>query len=153
MRVMVLVKASKNSEAGVMPSEEMMVAMGRFNEELVQAGILVDGDGLEPSRDGKRIRFADGKTTVVDGPFPSTSELVAGYWIWEVKSMDEAVEWARRCPPPMPGEVSELEIRPFLEAADFGEAFTPELREAEQRMRAEVERKHGRTPAGSPSAG
>lgn len=117
MRVMVLVKASKNSEAGVMPSEEMMVAMGRFNEELVQAGILVDGDGLEPSRDGKRIRFADGKTTVVDGPFPNTSELVAGYWIWEVKSMDEAVEWARRCPPPMPGEVSELEIRPFLESA------------------------------------
>lgn len=141
MRVMVMVKATKNSEANVMPSKELLEAMNRYNEELVKAGILVDGGGLHPSSRGKRIRFADGKTSVIDGPFPHTEELVAGYWIWEVKSMDEAVEWALRCPAPMPGEEGELEIRPFLEPEDFGEAYTAELRESEERMRAEVERR------------
>lgn len=143
MRVMVLVKASKKSEAGVMPSMELMAEMGKFNEELVKAGILVDGDGLKPSSHGKRIRFSSNGKTVVDGPFPHTSELVSGYWIWKVESMDEAVEWALRCPPPMPGEESEIEIRPFFEAADFGEALTPELREKEEKMRAAADRQHG----------
>lgn len=143
MRVMVMVKATKNSEANVMPSTEMLTAMNKYNEELVKAGIMVDGGGLHASSRGKRIRFADGKKSVIDGPFPNTTELVAGYWIWEVKSMDEAVDWALRCPSPMPGEESELEIRPFLEPEDLGEAYTPELRESEERMRAEVERRHG----------
>lgn len=143
MRVMVMVKATKNSEAGVMPSEELIREMGKYNEELVKAGIMVDGGGLHPSAKGKRIRFSNGKPSVVDGPFPHTSELVAGYWIWEVKSMDEAVEWARRCPAPMPGEESELEIRPFFEAEDFGEAYTSEQQAKDERLRAEVERQHG----------
>ena len=142
MRVMVIVKATKNSEAGKMPSKELLTEMGKFNEELVKAGIMLDGDGLKPSSQGKRIRFSAGKKrTVVDGPFTETKELVAGYWIWQVKSIDEAVEWARRCPDPMPGEDSELEIRPVFDPADFGESFTPELREREDRLRAEIERK------------
>lgn len=140
MRVMVIVKATKNSEAGVMPSEELIAAMGKFNEELVKAGVMLAGDGLHPSSKGKRVRFAGGKKTVVDGPFAETKELIAGFWIWQVKSMDEALEWVRRCPDPMPGEEGELEIRPIFEAEDFGEAFTPELREQEERLRAEMER-------------
>src|SRR5688572_19204832 len=132
MRVMVIVKATKNSEAGVMPSEADFAAMGKFNEELVKAGIMLDGDGLQPSSKGKRIEFSGGKRTVVDGPFTETKELVAGYWIWQVRSIEEAVEWARRCPDPMPGEDAVLEIRPFYEADDFGAEFTPELRAQEE---------------------
>jgi hypothetical protein len=140
MRVMVMVKATKNSETGVMPSEELITAMGKYNEELVKAGIMLAGDGLHPSAKGKRIQFSGSKRTVVDGPFTETKELIAGYWLWQVRSMEEAVEWARRCPNPMPGEDSELEIRPLLEADDFGPEFTPELRAQEERLRAEVER-------------
>ncbi|NOJ82424.1 YciI family protein [Myxococcus xanthus] len=141
MRVMVIVKATKNSEANVMPDEKLMTEMGKYNEELMKAGVLLAGDGLHPSTKGKRIRFADGKKSVIDGPFAETKELIAGYWMWQVKSMDEAVEWARRCPPPMPGEESELEIRPVFEAEDFGAAFTPELRAQEEKLRAELEQK------------
>jgi hypothetical protein len=140
MRVMVIVKATKNSEAGVMPSEKMLAEMGRFNEELVKAGIMLAGDGLHPSSKGKRVRFSGGQKSVVDGPFAETKELIAGFWIWQVKSMDEALEWARRCPDPMPGEDSELELRPIFEAEDFGAEFTPELRAQEERLRAEMER-------------
>ncbi|WP_141621759.1 YciI family protein [Myxococcus sp. AB036A] len=141
MRVMVIVKATKNSEAGVMPGEQLMTEMGKYNEELMKAGVLLAGDGLHPSTKGKRIRFADGKKSVIDGPFAETKELIAGYWIWQVKSMEEAVEWARRCPTPMPGEESELEIRPVFEAEDFGAEFTPELRAREEKLRAELEQK------------
>ncbi len=142
MKVVVLVKASKNSEAGVMPDEKLMAAMGNYNEELVKAGIMLAGEGLHPTSKGKRVRVsADGKKTVIDGPFAETKELVAGFWIWQVKSMDEAIEWARRCPPPMPGEESDLEIRPVFEAEDFGAEFTPELRAQEDRLREELQRK------------
>ena len=140
MKVMVIVKATKNSEAGVMPSEKLLTEMGKYNEELVKAGIMLAGDGLHPSVKGKRIKFSGSKRTVVDGPFTETKELIAGYWIWQVRSMEEAVEWARRCPDPMPGEDAELEIRPIFEAEDFGEEFTPELRAQEERLRREVER-------------
>jgi hypothetical protein len=140
MRVMVIVKATKNSEAGVMPSEKLLADMGKFNEELVKAGIMLAGDGLHPSSKGKRVRFAGGKRAVVDGPFAETKELIAGYWIWQVKSIDEAVQWVRRCPDPMPGEEAEIEIRPVFEAEDFGEELTPELRAQEERLRAEVQR-------------
>jgi hypothetical protein len=143
MRVMVIVKATKNSEAGIMPSEKLFADMGKFNEELVKAGIMLAGDGLKPSSKGKRVRFSAGKKTVIDGPFSETKELVAGYWIWQVKSIEEAVEWVRRCPDPMPGEESEIEIRPVFEAEDFGSELTPELREQEARLRAEVERQRG----------
>jgi hypothetical protein len=142
MRVMVIVKATKNSEAGVMPSQRLLAEMGRFNEELVGAGIMVAGEGLHPSSKGKRVRFSGGKRTVVDGPFAETKELVAGYWIWQVGSMEEALQWVHRCPDPMPGEEAELEIRPLFEADDFGEEFTPELRAQEERLRAEIERQH-----------
>jgi hypothetical protein len=141
MKVMVIVKASKNSEAGVMPSEKLLADMGRFNEELVKAGVMLAGEGLHPSSRGKRIRFSGGTKTVIDGPFAATNELVAGFWIWNVKSMDDAIAWARRCPDPMPGEESELEIRPVFEAEDFGKEFTPELREKEEKLRAEIARK------------
>jgi hypothetical protein len=140
MRVMVIVKATQNSEAGVMPGEELLAAMGRYNEELVKAGIMLAGEGLHPSSKGKRVRFSDGKKSVVDGPFSETKELIAGFWLWQVKSMEEALEWVRRCPDPMPGEESEIEIRPVFEAEDFGDEFTPELREQEERLRAEIER-------------
>ena len=143
MRVMVMVKATKNSEAGVMPSAQLLADMGKFNEELVKAGVMQAGDGLKPSSNGKRVRFSSGKKTVIDGPFAETKELVAGYWIWQVKSMEDAIAWARRCPDPMPGEESELEIRPVFEAEDFGEEFTPELRARDERLRAEVERQRG----------
>jgi len=138
MRVMVLVKASKESEAGVMPSQEMLTEMGKYNEELVKAGIMLGGEGLHPSSKAARIRFSGKKRTVIDGPFTETKELVAGYWVWQVRSMDEAIEWAKRCPNPT-GEESELEIRPVFEAADFGAEFTPELREQEERLRAQIQ--------------
>jgi hypothetical protein len=141
MKVMVIVKATKNSEAGVMPSEQLLAAMGNFNEELVKAGIMLAGEGLHPSVKGKRIRFSGGARSVVDGPFTETKELIAGYWLWQVTSMEEAVEWARRCPDPMPGEDAELEIRPIFEAEDFGREFTPELRAQEDRLRVELERR------------
>lgn len=138
MRVMVMVKATKNSEAGAMPSRELLAAMGNFNEQLVKAGVMLAADGLHPSSKGKRVRFAGGKKTVIDGPFSETKEVVAGYWIWQVKSMAEAIEWARRCPDPMPGEESDLEIRPVFEAEDFGKELTPELRAQEARLQAEM---------------
>ena len=137
MRVMVLVKADKNSEAGMMPDEKMLTEMGAFNEELVKAGIMVEGEGLKPSSAGARVRFNGKNRTVIDGPFAETKELVAGYWIWKVKSLAEAIEWVKRCPNPMPGE-SEIEIRPIFEAEDFGAEFTPALREQEERLRAEI---------------
>jgi hypothetical protein len=137
---MVMVKATKNSEAGVMPGEKLLAEMGKFNEELVKAGILLAGDGLRPSSQGKRVRFAGGKRTVLDGPFSETKELVAGYWIWQVRSMEEAIEWVRRCPDPMPGEESEIEIRPVFEPDDFGKEFTPELRAQAERVYAEASR-------------
>jgi hypothetical protein len=140
---MVMVKATRNSEAGVMPSEKLLAEMGKFNEELVSAGVLLAGDGLHPSSQGKRVRFSAGKKSVVDGPFAETKELVAGYWSWQVKSMEEAVEWVRRCPDPMPGDESEIEIRPVFEAEDFASELTPELRALEERLRAEVERQRG----------
>jgi hypothetical protein len=141
MKVMVIVKATRNSEAGVMPSEPLLAAMGKFNEELVKAGIMLAGDGLHPSAKGKRVRFSGTKRTVVDGPFAETKELIAGYWIWQVRSMEEAIEWVRRCPDPMPGEEAELEVRPLFEAEDFGRELTPELRAREERLRQEMERK------------
>jgi hypothetical protein len=140
MRVMVMVKATKNSEAGAMPSEKLLHEMGTFNEELVKAGVMLAGEGLHPSSKGKRVRFSGGTKTVTDGPFAATREVVAGYWVWQVKSMQEALEWVKRCPDPMPGEEAELEIRPIFEAEDFGKELTPELRAQEDRLRAEVER-------------
>lgn len=140
MKVIVFVKATDNSEAGVMPDAKLFEEMGKFNEELVKAGIMQAGEGLHPSKKGKRIRFGSGKPIVMDGPFAETKELVAGFWIWQVKSMEEAVEWARRCPNPMPGEEGVLEIRPVFEAEDFGEAFTPELQAREERLRVEMEK-------------
>jgi len=137
MRVMVIVKATKDSEAGVLPSKELIEAMGKYNEQLVKAGIMLAGDGLKPSSKGKRVRFSGDKRTVIDGPFTETKELIAGYWIWQVRSMEEAVEWLKRCPNPMPGE-SDVEIRPFFEAADFGENLTPEAQEREKRLREEI---------------
>ena len=134
MRVMVMVKATEDSEAGAMPATELLEAMGKFNEELVNAGIMLAGEGLHPSSRGKRIAFDGPRRTVIDGPFAETRELVAGFWLWEVKDMDEAVEWVKRCPNPMSGP-SDIEIRPVFEAADFGEAFTPELIEQEERLR------------------
>ncbi|CAN7395584.1 YciI family protein [Rhizobium sp. LjRoot30] len=134
MRVMVLVKATKDSEAGLMPPVELLEAMSKFNEELVDAGLMLAGEGLHPSSKGKRIAFDGAARTVIDGPFSETGELVAGFWIWQVKDMDEAVAWVKRCPNPMPGP-SEIEIRRIYEAADFGEAMTPELKEQEDRLR------------------
>jgi len=140
MRVMVLVKATAESEAGLMPTAEMFAAMGRFNEELVEAGIMQAGEGLKPSAEGKRVAFDGASRTVIDGPFPATSELVAGFWLWQVKDMAEAVAWVKRCPNPMPGP-SEIEIRPLYEAADFGDALTPELAEQEDRLRDKLARR------------
>ena len=138
-----MIKATRTSEAGVMPSEELLAEMGKFNEDLVKAGVLLAGEGLHPSSRGKRVRFSGGKKSVIDGPFGETNELVAGYWIWQVKSMEEAVEWVFRCPDPMPGDESEIEIRRVFEAEDFGKELTPELRAQEGRLRAEVERQRG----------
>ena len=138
MRVVVMVKATPESEAGKMPGTELLAAMGRFNEELVKAGVMLAGEGLHPSASGKRVRFSGSQRSVIDGPFAETKELVAGFWLWRVKSMEEAVEWVRRCPNPMEGE-SEMEIRRVFEAEDFGAEFTPELREQEERLRAEID--------------
>jgi hypothetical protein len=136
---MVIVKATSNSEAGMMPSEKLLAEMGAFNEELVKAGVMLAGEGLHPSRRGKRVVFAGDKKTVVDGPFAETKELIAGFWLWQVKDMNEAIAWARRCPEPMPGEEATLELRPVFEADDFGQELTPELRAQEDRMRAQIE--------------
>jgi hypothetical protein len=137
MRCMVIIKATKESEAGVMPSTELLTEMGKFNEELVKAGVMLAGEGLQPSSKGKRIRFSGPTRTVTDGPFTETKELIAGFWLWQVRSIEEAVEWVKRCPNPMPGE-SEIEIRPVFEAEDFGDEFTPELREQEERLRQQI---------------
>jgi hypothetical protein len=139
MKVIVMVKATKSSEAGEMPSQQLMTDMGNYNEQLVKAGIMQAGEGLHPSSKGARVRFSGTKRTVIDGPFAETNELVAGFWIWQVKSMAEAIDWVKRCPNPMM-EDSEIEIRPIFSAEDFGEAFTPELREQEERLRAESEK-------------
>ena len=133
MRFMIIVKASPDSEAGVMPTEELLTAMGNYNEELAKAGILLSCDGLQPSSKGARVRFSGDKRTVIDGPFAETKELIAGYWLWQVKSKEEAIEWVKRCPNPMPGTEAEIEIRQVFEMEDFGEEFTPELREQEAR--------------------
>jgi len=138
MRFMIIIKATKDSEAGVMPSEQLLTEMGQFNEELVKAGVMEAGEGLHPSSKGRRVRFSGDKRTVIDGPFAETKELIAGFWIWKLNSMAEAVEWVKRCPNPMPGE-SEVEIRQVFEAEDFGAEFTPELRAQEERLRAEIE--------------
>ncbi len=140
MRFMVMVKATHNSEAGMLPTQELLADMGRFNEELVKAGVMLAGEGLHPSSKGARVRFGRGKRTVVDGPFAETKELVAGFWLWQCKSLDEAIEWVKRCPDPMPGEESEIEIRQVYEAEDFGTEFTPELRQQEERLRADAAR-------------
>jgi hypothetical protein len=140
MRFMVMVKATKNSEAGLMPSEQLLADMGKYNEELIKAGIMQAGEGLHPSSKGARVRFSGAKRTVIDGPFAETKELVAGFWIWQCKSKEEAIEWLKRCPNPMPGEDSEIEIRQIFEADDFGEAMTPELREREEWARKELAR-------------
>jgi len=137
MRFMVIVKATKDSEAGALPSVELLTAMGKYNEELAKAGILLAGDGLQPSSKGARVRFSGPKRTVVDGPFAETKELIAGFWIWKVKSKEEAIEWVKRCPNPMPGD-SEIEIRQLFEAEDFGEQFTPELKEQAERVYTQV---------------
>ena len=140
MRFMIIVKATKDSEAGVMPSEQLLTEMGKFNEELVNAGVMLAGEGLQPSSKGVRVKFSGSRRTVIDGPFAETKELIAGYWIWQVKSKEEAIEWVKRCPNPMPGE-SEIEIRQVFEAEDFGAEFTPELREQEERLRAQMDKK------------
>ncbi|MBL8294940.1 MAG: YciI family protein [Bryobacterales bacterium] len=140
MRCMVIVKATKESEAGEMPSTELLAAMGKYNEDLVKAGIMLAGEGLQPTSLGKRVRFSGKDRTVIDGPFTETKELIAGFWLWQVRSMEEAVEWVKRCPNPMPGE-SEIEIRPVFEAEDFGAEFTPELREQEERLREQIAQK------------
>ena len=140
MRFMIIVKATKDSEAGVMPSEQLLTAMGKFNEELVKAGILLAGDGLHPSAKGARVKFSGNARTVIDGPFAETKELIAGYWLWQVKSKEDAIAWVKRCPNPHEGE-SEIEIRQVFEAEDFGAAFTPELREQEERIRAQAEQR------------
>ena len=140
MRFMVMVKATKESEAGVMPSQKLLADMGKYNEELVKAGVILAAEGLQPSSKGARVRFSGDKRTVIDGPFTETKELVAGFWLWQVKSLAEAIEWVKRCPNPMPGE-SEIEIRQVFEAEDFGPALTPELREQEERLRAQLSAK------------
>ena len=140
MRFMVIVKATKNSEAGAMPSEKLIAEMGKFNEELVKAGVLLAAEGLHPSSKATRVAFSGGKRKVIDGPFAETKELVAGFWLWQCKSKDEAIEWVKRCPDPMPGEDAVIEIRPVLEAEDFGAEFTPELREQEEHQRAAAAR-------------
>ena len=139
MRFMVMVKATTDTEAGALPDQKILAEMGKFNEELVKAGIMLAGEGLQPTSKGARVRFSGSKRTVIDGPFTESKELIAGFWLWEVKSLDEAIEWVKRCPNPHPGE-SEIEIRQVFEAADFGAEFTPELREQEERLRAQIEK-------------
>ncbi len=139
MRFMVMVKATKDTEAGALPDQKILAEMGKFNEELVKAGIMLAAEGLQPTSKGARVRFSGSKRTVIDGPFTESKELIAGFWLWEVKSLDEAIEWVKRCPNPHPGE-SEIEIRQVFETADFGAEFTPELREQEERLRAQIEK-------------
>jgi hypothetical protein len=139
MRFMILVKATKDSEAGMMPDEKLLADMGKYNEELVNAGIMLAGEGLHPSSKGARVKFSGKTRTVIDGPFAETKELIAGYWLWQVKSKAEAIEWVKRCPNPFAGGESEIEIRQVFEAEDFGAEFTPELREQEERVRAQAE--------------
>ena len=139
MKFMILVKATKNSEAGMMPSQELLAAMMKYNEELVKAGVMLAGEGLQPSSKGARVKFSGSKRTVIDGPFTETKELVAGFWLWQCKSKEEAIEWVKRCPNPMPGEESEIEIRQIFETEDFGAELTPELREQEERLRVQSE--------------
>ena len=138
MRFMIIVKADKNSEAGTLPDEKLLAAMGKFNEELVKAGIMLAGEGLHPSSKAARVKFSGAKRIVTDGPFAETKELIAGFWIWKCTSMQEAIDWVKRCPNPMPGEEPEIEIRQAFEAEDFGAEFTPELREQEERLRAKI---------------
>lgn len=138
MRFMIIIKASKDSEAGKLPSRELLEAMGKYNEELVKAGVLLAGEGLHPSSKGARVRFSGERRTVIDGPFAETKELIAGFWLWQVDSIEQAIEWVKRCPNPMPGTEAEIEIRQVFEAEDFGEEFTPELREQEERWRAQT---------------
>jgi hypothetical protein len=138
MRFMVIVKASKDSEAGKLPSQELLAAMGKYNEELVKAGVLLSGEGLHPTSKGARVRFSGDRRTVIDGPFTPINEQIAGYWLWQVRSKEEAIEWVKRCPNPMPGTEAEIEIRQVFEAEDFGAALTPELREQEERLRAQT---------------
>jgi hypothetical protein len=139
MRVMVIVKATKSSEAGALPDEKLLAAMQEYNEELVKAGVMLAGEGLHPSSRGKRVKFSGGKRTVTDGPFAETKELIAGFWLWRVKSMDEAMKWLERCPDPMPGEESVIEVRQVFEAEDFGRELTPELRQREEELRRTIE--------------
>ena len=139
MRFMILVKASKDSEAGVMPTQELLTDMGKYNEELAKAGVMLAGEGLHPTSRGARVRFSGSERTVIDGPFTETKELLAGFWLIQAKSKEEAIEWVKRAPNPMPGEESEIEIRQVFEADDFGDEFTPELREQEERLRAQAE--------------
>ena len=139
MRFMIIVKATKDSEPGVMPSEQLLTEMGKYNEELAKAGVLLAGEGLQPSSKGARVRFDGAKRTVIDGPFAETKELVAGFWLWQCKSREDAIEWVKRCPNPFPGRESEIEIRQVFEADDFGAEFTPELRKQEERLRAKSE--------------
>ena len=141
MRFMVIVKATKNSEAGALPTKELLAEMGAFNEALSKAGVMLAGEGLQPSSKGARVKFSGSKRTVVDGPFPETKELVAGFWMWKVKSKQEAIEWVKRCPHPMPGEDAEIEIRQVFEAEDFGEEFTPEMRRQEELLRGKAEKR------------
>jgi hypothetical protein len=141
MRFMVLIKATKESEAGMMPDEKLLTAMGKFNEELMKAGVMLAVEGLQPSSKGARVKFSGDTRTVINGPFPDTQHLIAGFWIWEVKSKEEAIDWVKRCPNPFPGKESEIEIRQVFEAEDFGEEFTAELREQEERQRAQLEQR------------
>jgi hypothetical protein len=141
MRVMVMVKATRDSEAGILPDEKLLAEMGKYNQELVKAGVMLAGEGLQPSSRGARVRFSGTKRIVIDGPFAETKELVAGFWLWQVKSMEEAIEWLKRCPNPVPGREPEVEIRPVFEAEDFGAEFTPELRAQEERLRAGIAKK------------
>jgi hypothetical protein len=141
MRFMILVKADRNSEAGVLPDKKLLTEMGKFNEELVKAGVMLAGEGLQPSSKGARVKISGSKRTVIDGPFAETKELIAGFWLWQVKSKGEAIEWVKRCPNPFPGTESEIEIRQLFEAEDFGAEFTPELRDQEERLRAQMGKK------------
>ena len=141
MRFMIIVKATTDSEAGVLPSEQLLTEMGRYNEELAKAGVLLAGEGLHPTSKGARVKFSGSKRTVIDGPFAETKELIAGFWLWQVKSKEEAIEWVKRCPNPSPGTEAEIEIRQVFEAEDFGPALTPELREREERLRAQLDAK------------
>ena len=147
MRFMILIKADKNTEAGVLPDEKLLTEMGKYNEELVKAGVMLAGEGLQPSSKGARVKFSGRERTVIDGPFTETRELIAGFWLWQVKSKEEAIEWVKRCPNPLQGD-AEIEIRQVFEDSDFGSEFTPELREAEERMRAQLQ--YGKPPAEKP---